>query len=109
MTIYAARADPLVPTRLLLQNASAQTIVSAAGKGTLVLAKIRLVNITSGAVTASLDIYDGTTAQPLFTAKSVPANDAIEFYDEVLPAQSLLRGSAAANTSIWVHVLHTVR
>lgn len=105
MTIFQSSAGNLVPYRQkLTDNATPQDVVSAAN-GTRTIAKVRFTNITSGAITVDLEVYDGTTRQPLYTAKSVPANDAIEFYDELLPNQSKLRARASANDSIWIHVL----
>jgi ABC-type transport system involved in Fe-S cluster assembly fused permease/ATPase subunit len=103
VTIHHASAGNLVPYRQLLTTSTAN-IVSAAN-GTRTIAKVRFTNITSGAVTVDLEVFNGTTQQPLYENYSVAANSFHEFYDEILPNQSLLRASASANNAIWIHVL----
>lgn len=109
MTLFAVGvASQFAPARQLLTTALAD-VVSTVAKGTSIIGKIRLVNITSGAVTVDLEVYDGTTQQPLATGKSVPANDAIEIYDEIVPQNSRLRAKAGSNSAIWIHVLASQR
>ena len=103
MTIFQSSAGNLVPYRQLLTTSMAD-VVSAAN-GTRTIAKVRFTNITAGAVTVDLEVYNGTTQQPLYTGYSIPANSYHEFYDELLPNQSKLRAKAGAGTSIWIHVL----
>lgn len=103
MTIFQSSAGNLVPYRQLLTGSLAN-VVSAAN-GTRTIAKVRFTNITAGAITVDLEVYNGTTQQPLYTAYSVAANSYHEFYDDILPTGSLLRARASAINSIWIHVL----
>lgn len=71
----------------------------------LLIRHIRLVNKTGGAVTATL--YIGATGGSAagtefgFNAKSIPANDAVDWYGEVrLDTADYLSGLASAATSI---------
>jgi hypothetical protein len=86
---------------------------AAAGSGTgytptasyIILRHIRVANKTAGAVTFSfwIDATGGNTAGKEFmgTAKSVPANDYIDWYGYLrLDAADFLVGGASANTSL---------
>lgn len=106
MTLWQQSIGNVDRTRTLLTNANAE-ILSAAN-GTVSIAKIRLVNITAGAITVDVDVYDGTTHKPLYIGKSVAANDAIEIYDDSLAKGEALWAKASANTSIWMHVLSSL-
>jgi ABC-type transport system involved in Fe-S cluster assembly fused permease/ATPase subunit len=103
MTIFQSSAGNLVPYRQKLTT-SMEDVVSAIN-GTRTIAKVRFTNITAGAVTVDLEVYNGATQQPLYENYSIAANSYHEFYDDILPNQSKLRASASANDSIWIHVL----
>lgn len=106
MSLWTADLGNVDRTRVLLTTSNAE-ILSAAG-GTVAIAKIRLVNITSGAVTFDLDVYDGTTHKYLAKGHSLAANTELEIYDESLAQGESLYALAGANTSIWVHVLSSL-
>lgn len=102
MTILQGNLGAPDPTRLLLTTSN-QSIVDA-DVGKIAIGKIRLVNITAGAVTVDLEVYDGTTQMYLLKGYSIAANSVHEFYDEMLPQTHILRGLASSNTAIWCHV-----
>lgn len=106
MTLWTAALGNTDRTRVLLTTSNAE-ILSAA-LGSIAVAKIRLVNITSGAVTYDLDVYDGTTHKYLAQGHSLSANTEIDIYDESLAKGEALWAKAGANTSIWIHVLSSL-
>lgn len=106
MTLWSQDLGNVDRTRTLLTNTNVE-ILSAAG-GSIAIAKIRLVNITAGAVTYDLDVYDGTTHKPLASGHSLAANQEVEIYDESLAKGEALWAKAGANTSIWIHVLSSL-
>lgn len=106
MTLWQQSIGNVDRTRTLLTNSNAE-ILSAAN-GTVSIAKIRLVNITSGAITVDVDVYDGTTHKYLLKGYSIAANSYHEFYDDSLAKGESLYAVASANTSIWMHVLSSL-
>jgi hypothetical protein len=106
MTLWTQSLGNVDRTRTLLTTSN--TEILSAANGTIAIAKIRLVNVTSSAVTVDLDVYDGTTHKPLLTGKSISANDAIEIYDESMAKGESLYAKAGANTSVWIHVLSSL-
>ena len=106
MTLWQQSLGNVDRTREKLTTSN-EEILSAA-EGSIAIAKIRLVNVTAGAITVDLDVYDGTTHKYLLDGKSIAANDAIEIYDEHLAKGESLYGLASANDSIWIHVLSSL-
>lgn len=104
MTIFQGPLSQPEPVRVKPANTSVTTIVSAQSYKQAI-GKIRVVNETSGAVTANVDVYNGTTAYSLTGTVSIGANAAIEIYDEVLAVNELLRITASAGNSLVVHVI----
>lgn len=107
MTIWQAPLNQPEPVRVIPANTSVTTLVAAA-RYKQVIGKIRVVNVTSGAVTANVDIFNGTTAYSLTGVKSIAANDFIEIYDEVLNVDELLRITASAGASLVAHVIFSL-
>jgi hypothetical protein len=106
MSLWMQQLGNVDRTRTQLTTSNVEILSAAAGS--IAIAKIRLVNTTSGAITVDLDVYDGTTHKYLFNDKTIPANDAIEIYDEHLAKGESLYALASANTSIWIHVLSSL-
>jgi hypothetical protein len=106
MTLWQQSLGNVDRTRTLLTTSNVE-ILSAA-TGTISIAKIRLVNITGGAVTFDLDVYDGTTHKYLAQGHSLAANSETEIYDESLAKGEALWAKAGAGTSIWIHVLSSL-
>lgn len=103
MTTMQAPAGNLEPTRVLLTTSNANLLTAEDGR--VAISKIRLVNITAGAVTVDLEVYDGTTSMMLLDNYSIAANTYHEFYDDILPRGHILKGLASSNTAIWCHIL----
>lgn len=106
MTLWHAVLGNIDRTRTLLTSSNAEVVSAAAGS--VAIGKIRLVNITAGAVTVDLDIYDGTTHQYLLQGYSLGANAAIEIYDEALAKGDALWAKASAGASVWMHVISSL-
>jgi hypothetical protein len=106
MTLWAQSPGNIDRTRTLLTGSNVE-ILSAA-TGTIAIIKIRLVNVTGGAITFDLDVYDGTTHKYLAKGKSVAANDYTEIYDESLAKGESLYALASAADSMWIHVLSSL-
>lgn len=106
MSLWSQSLGNVDRTRTLLTTSNAE-ILSAAS-GSLAVAKIRLVNVTSGAVTVDVSVYDGTTHKYLTKGQSLGANAAVEIYDESLAKGESLYALASANDSIWMHVLSSL-
>ena len=104
MTVFQAPLNQPEPVRVKPANTSATTLVPAAAYKQAI-GKIRVVNETAGAVTANLDIYNGTTAFSLTGTVSIPAASSIELYDEILNVNELLRITAGAGASLVAHVI----
>ena len=102
MTIWQAPLNQPEPVRVKPADTSATTIIPAASYKQAI-GKIRVVNETSGAVTANVDIYDGATAYSLTGTVSIAANSSLEIYDEILNVDELLRVTAGAGASLVVH------
>lgn len=102
MTLFQAPLNQAEPVRVKPANTSATTVISAQNYKQAI-GKIRVVNETAGAVTANVDIYNGTTAYSLTGTVSIAANSAIEIYDEILAVNELLRVTAGAGASLVVH------
>lgn len=107
MTVFQAPLSQPEPVRVKPANTSATTLVTAQSYKQAI-GKIRVVNETGGAVTANVDVYNGTTAYSLTGTVSIPANSAIEIYDEVLGVDELLRITAGAGTSLVAHVIFSL-
>jgi hypothetical protein len=106
MTLWQQSLGNVDRTRTLLTTSNAEIL--SAQSGTVAIGKIRLVNVTSGAVTFDLDVYDGTTHKYLAKGQSLAANSATEIYDESLAKGESLYALAGANSSIWIHVLSSL-
>lgn len=104
MTIFQAPLNQPEPVRVKPADTSATTLVPAADYKQAI-GKIRVVNETGGAVTADVDVYDGTTAYSLTGTVSIPAASSIELYDEILGVGELLRITAGAGASLVAHVI----
>jgi hypothetical protein len=104
MTIFQAPLSQPEPVRVKPANTSATTLVPAAAYKQAI-GKIRVVNETAGAVTANVDIYNGTTAYSLTGVVSIPAASSIELYDEILGVDELLRITAGTGASLVAHVI----
>ena len=107
MTIWQAPLNQPEPVRVKPANTSATTII-AAQKWTQAIGKIRVVNETSGAVTANVDVYDGTTAYSLTGTVSIAANSSLEIYDEILQVNESLRVTAGTGASLVVHAIYSL-
>jgi hypothetical protein len=102
MTIFQAPLAQPEPVRVKLSATTVTTIITAQ-QYKQAIGKIRVVNETGGAVTANVDIYNGTTAYSLTGTVSIPANSSIEIYDEVLNVNELLRVTAGTANTLVVH------
>lgn len=102
MTIFQAPLAQPEPVRIKPSVTTVLTVISAQ-QYKQAIGKIRVVNETGGAVTVNLDIYNGTTAYSLTGTVSIPANSAIEIYDEVLNVNELLRVTAGTANALVVH------
>lgn len=107
MTIWQAPLNQPEPVRVKLANTSATTIVAAKSLKQAI-GKIRVVNETSGAVTANVDIYNGTTAYSLTGTVSIAANASLEIYDEILQVNESLRVTAGTGASLVVHAIYSL-
>jgi hypothetical protein len=104
MTIFQAPLSQPEPVRVKPADTNATTLVPAAAYKQAI-GKIRVVNETAGAVTANVDIYNGTTAYSLTGTVSIPAASSIELYDEILGVDELLRITAGTGASLVAHVI----
>jgi len=110
MSLWQAALNQAEPIRVTLATTSVTTIVAEEDRKQAI-GKIRVSNATGSPVAITLDAYDvaNTTAYPLCTSKLVPANDAIEIYDDILQAGWSLRATAGAGSSaLTVHVIYSV-
>lgn len=108
MSFYRGHIPNPTPTRTILDDNTATTVL-ASQEQTQAIAKIRVVNMDSTAVTATVDVYDGTTATVLAQAYSIAAGTALEIYDELLEqGESLRVTSGDASGLLHVHVLHAL-
>jgi len=103
MSTMQAPAGNLEPTRVLLTTSNANLLTAEDGR--IAISKIRLVNVTNGAVTVDLEVYDGTTSYMLLNDYSIAANSYHEWYDDILPRGHILKGLASSNNAIWAHIL----
>lgn len=104
MTLWQAPLNQPEPVRVLLTATTATTII-AASRNKQAVGKIRVVNTTAGAVTANVDVFDGSSAFSLTGTVSIPANSAIEIYDELLQAGHILRVTAGTGSALVVHAI----
>ena len=104
MTIWIAPLNQPEPIRVKLATTGATTIVPNAPIKQAI-GKIRVVNETAGAVTANVEIFDGTNAYSLTGVRSITANDAIEIYDELLGVGESLRVTAGTGNALVVHAI----
>jgi hypothetical protein len=107
MTLFQAPLSQPEPVRIKPSVTTVLTVVSAQ-KYKQAIGKIRVVNETGGAVTANLDIYNGTTAYSLTGTVSIPATSAIEIYDEILNVDELLRVTAGTANALVVHAIFSL-
>lgn len=107
MTVFQAPLAQPEPVRVKPADTSATTIVTAQNYKQPI-GKIRVVNETGGAVTANVDVYDGTTAYSLTGTVSIAANSSVEIYDEILGVNEILRVTAGAGASLVVHVIFSL-
>lgn len=107
MTVFQAPLAQPEPVRVKPANTNVTTLV-AAQSYKQAIGKIRLVNETSGAVTANVDVYNGTTAYSLTGTVSIAANSSLEIYDEILNVDELLRITAGAGASLVAHVIFSL-
>lgn len=104
MTMWQAPLSQPEPVRVILSGTSATDIISSS-ENKQAIGKIRVVNKTGGAVTVDVDVFDGTTAFTLTGVTSIPANSAIEIYDELLQANETLRATAGTGAALVVHAI----
>lgn len=108
---------PGTPATVDLTTSEVDVFAPDANGNTLIsVVAISVVNITAGAVIASLYWNDGTTSK-LFWRGSVPANDTVPVSDILIPLQpgaasgngvaKKIRGVAASNSAITVTVMYT--
>jgi hypothetical protein len=108
MTFYRGEIRNPSPTRTILSGNTATTVLAAADQ-TQSIAKIRICNVDSGAITATVDVYDGSTAHKLTNATSIAAGAALEIYDELLEQGESLRVTSSSSSGLLhVHVLHAL-
>jgi hypothetical protein len=96
----------------LLDNAAPETLYTVpASPATTLLrgGRIRLVNVTAGAVTAKLWVVplSGTAADAnnILPTTSIAANSYIDLDIPIMPAGSFLQGQAGAGNSIGAHMI----
>lgn len=104
MTIFQAPINQPEPVRVILSTTSVTEIIPSAGTKQVV-GKIRVANVTASPATVNLEVYDGTNSFSLTGAFSVPANDAIEIYDELLQKGHSLRATAGTALALVVHAI----
>lgn len=104
MTLFQAPLNQPEPVRVKLTTTTVTTIIGAEDYKQAI-GKIRVVNETGGAVTANVDVYNGTTAYSLTGTVSIPANSAVEIYDEILAVNELLRVTAGTANTLVVHAI----
>jgi hypothetical protein len=109
---------PGTPVTVDLTTSEADVFAPASnGNPTYNVVAISVVNITAGAVVASLYWQDGTTSK-LFWRESVAANDTVAVSDILIPllpgatsgntVAKKIRGLAASNSAITVTVMYTI-
>lgn len=103
---YSAFFEPTV----LTTSAAVLATVPASPSATLLRGgRVRLVNTTGAAVTATLYAVpsDGSpvAGNAFLSAKSIAANDYLDVDVPIMPAGSTLQGLASAGTSITAHML----
>lgn len=96
----------------LLDNAAPETLFTVPGTPTTTLlrgGRVRLANVTAGAVTAQLWAVpvSGTAgdSNKILPTTSIAANSYIDVDIPIMPASSFLQGQAGAGSSIVVHML----
>lgn len=103
---YSAFFAPTV----LGTSAAVLATVPASPSATLLRGgRVRLVNTTAGAVTATLYAVPSAgspaAGNAFLSAKSIAANDFLDVDVPIMPAGSTLQGLAGAATSITAHML----
>lgn len=98
-----------VTTDTTILTGNTVTDLIEADLGILVVSHIDIANQTAGAITVTIDRYNGATAWRLCYQKSVPANDTIQISGTVLPSSQKLRATSGdASGNLHVHVHHTI-
>ena len=97
------------PTVLTTAAATLYTVATTPAGQLLRGGRVRLVNTTAGAVTATLYAVPSAGAaadgNAFLKAKSIAANDYLDIDVPILPAGATLQALAGANTSITAHML----
>lgn len=108
MTFYIGNIPNPTVTRTILTGNTATTVVASANR-TRAIARVRIVNVHSSAVTFVLDAYDGTTARVLANNYSIATSDAWTLTDELLEVGESLRvTSGNASGLLHVHAIHAL-
>lgn len=107
MTLFQAPLNQAEPVRVILSSTAITEIIPSAAYKQAV-AKITVTNISTLAVAVDLSVYNGSTDYYLRRGKAVPANDAIEIYDEVLQTNHSLRALTASSSALHVHAIFSL-
>ena len=106
MTLFRADPGALDTTRTILTTAGVTTALPSDPNNPQSIAKIRIVNMHTADVRATVDIFDGITGYVLANNRLIVTGDALEIYDEQLARDESLRvQSNNAAGLLHVHIL----